>query len=186
VGVVPAHELRPERRRPVNLQEAIAVALDFEKKVRDHYLRGAEDIADPKGRRVFATLAREEQRHVDHLERCLAQWKKTGKVPDEPLESVFPDGVKWIEEQREKLSARKGGRVATETEIAALKAALRFEKEGGAFYHELVSELSRDDGRLFDRFLRIEDGHLALVQAQLEALQGRGFWFDVSEFIQDG
>ena len=170
----------------MNLQEAIVVALEFEKKVRDHYLRGAAEIADPKGQRVLATLGKEEQRHVDYLDRCLAQWKRTGKVPDVPLETVLPKGVKWIEEAKAKLSMRAARRVATKVELAALETALQYEKESDAFYRRLVSELPKQDQPLFDKFLRIEDGHLALVQAQLEALRGRGFWFDVSEFLQDG
>ena len=170
----------------MNLQEAIAAALEFEKKVRDHYLRGAAEIADPKGRRVFATLGKEEQGHVDYLDRCLAQWRKTGKVPDVPLESVLPEGVQWIEEAKAKLSVRKDKRVATKAELAALETALQYEQESDAFYRKLVSELPRQDQPLFDKFLRIEDGHLALVQAQLDAVRGRGFWFDLSEFIQDG
>ncbi len=28
----------------------------------------------------------------------------------------------------------------------------------------------------------IEDGHLAIVQAQLDSVQGMGFWFDIAEF----
>ena len=170
----------------MNLQEAIAAALEFEKKVRDHYLRGATEIADPRGRRVFATLGKEEQGHVDYLEHCLARWKKTGKVPDVPLETVLPKGVKWIEQEKEKLSARKDERVATRAELTALETALQYERESDAFYRKLVSELPREDQPLFDKFIRIEDAHLALVQAQLEAVQGRGFWFDISEFIQDG
>jgi len=171
----------------VNLQEAIAVALEFEKKVRDHYLRGAEDIADPRGRRVFATLAKEEQRHADYLEHCLARWRETGKVPDVPLKSVLAEGVKqWIEEEERKASARTDRRIATRTELDALETALRYEKETDAFYHKLVSELPKDLQPLFDKFLRIEDGHLSLVQAQLDALRGKGFWFDIAEFIQDG
>jgi rubrerythrin len=170
----------------VNLQEAIAVALEFERKVRDHYLRGANDISDPHGRRVFTTLGREEQRHVDYLDRCLAQWKETGSVSVVPLKSVFPEGVKWIEEEKKKLSARAGERVATETELDALRTAVRYEKEADAFYHKLVSELPEEDRRLFDKFIGIEDRHLALVQAQLDAVQGRGFWFDISAFIQEG
>lgn len=170
----------------MNLQQAMVAALDFEKKVRDHYLRGADDILDPRGRRVFATLAKEEQRHVDYLERCLDRWKQAGGVPDVPLESILPDGVTWIEEARKKLSARKDEPVASERELGALAAALRYEKEAGAFYHELVSMLSKEERALFDKFLRTEDGHLALVQAQLDAVQGRGFWFDISQFIQDG
>lgn len=170
----------------MNLQQAIVVALDFEKKVRDHYLRGATDIADSQGRRVFATLGKEEQRHVDYLDRCIAEWKKTGKVPSVPLKSVLPEGVRWIEEEKKKLFTRKDERVATKTDLDALKTALQYEKEADAFYHKLVSELPKGEQPLFDNFLGIEDGHLALLQAQLDAVQGKGFWFDISEFIQDG
>ncbi len=170
----------------MNLQEAIIVALEFEKKVRDHYLRGAKDIADPQGRRVFATLGQEEQRHVDYLDRCLAQLRKTGTVPNVPLKSVLPKGVKWIEEEKRKLSAREDQRAATRTELDALKTALQYEREGDAFYHKLVSELPKESQPFFDKFLAIEDEHLALVEAQFDAVQGKGLWFDIAEFIQDG
>jgi rubrerythrin len=169
----------------VNLHEAIAVAIEFEKKVRDHYLRGASEIPDARGQRVFATLGREEQGHVDYLERCLAEWKKSGKVPDVPLKSLLPDGVRWIEEGR-KVPAPKERRVAGKTELAALRVAVEYEKEADAFYHDLVARLAKHEQRLFDKFLGVEDRHLALVQAQLENVQDRGFWFDISAFIGDG
>ncbi len=165
----------------MKLQDAIAVAIDFEKKVRDHYLRGAKVIEDPLGRKVFATLGKEEQGHVDYLEHCLAQWKKTGKVPDVPLRSVLPRGSRWIEAERRKLTG-KGKREASRTELDALKVALQHEKDADAFYHKLVSQLRGEDQALFSRFLEIEDGHLAIVQAQLDSVQGMGFWFDVAEF----
>jgi rubrerythrin len=165
----------------VDLKEAIVVAIDFEKKVRDHYLRGAKDIPEPAGRKVFATLGKEEQGHVEYLEHCLAEWKKTGKLPNVPLKSILPKGVKWIEAEKKKV-AGKGKRTASKTELDALKVALQHEKDADAFYHKLVSELPAQDRPLFDKFLGIEDGHLALVQAQLDSVQGMGFWFDVAEF----
>jgi rubrerythrin len=165
----------------MKLQEAITVAIDFEKKVRDHYLRGAKDIPDPRGRKVFATLGKEEQGHVEYLEHCLAQWKKTGKVPDVPLRSILPRGSKWIAAELKKLDG-KAKRVATKTEVEALKVALQHEREADAFYHKLVAALGPDDQTLFAKFLDIEDGHLAIVQAQLDSVQGMGFWFDVAEF----
>ena len=165
----------------MKLEQAIAVALDFEKKVRDHYLRGAKEIPEPQGRKVFTTLGKEEQGHVDYLEHCLAQWKKTGKVPDVALRSILPKGVKWIEAERKKISA-SGKRVATKTELDALKTALQHEKDADTFYHKLVAELPMEDRGLFSKFLEIEDGHLAIVQAQLDSVQGMGFWFDVAEF----
>jgi rubrerythrin len=170
----------------MDLQEAIDVALEFERKVRDQYLRSADDIPDPRGRRVFATLAKEEQRHVDYLTLCLAQWRKTGEVPDVPLKSALPQGVKWIEDAKAKLEGRQDRRSATKTELDALETALRHEKETDAFYHRLVSGLRKEEQALFEKFLGIEDRHLALVEAQLDAVRDRGFWFDVSAFIGDG
>jgi rubrerythrin len=165
----------------MKLQEAIAVAIDFEKKVRDHYFKGAKDIPDPQGRKVFTLLGKEEQGHVDYLEHCLAEWKKTGKVPNAALRSVLPKGAKWIEAERKKVSA-SARRTATKTELDALKTALQHEKEADAFYHKLVAELPGEDQSLFSKFLEIEDGHLAIVQAQLDSVQGMGFWFDIAEF----
>ena len=50
----------------------------------------------------------------------------------------------------------------------------------------LVSQLPAEDRVFFDRFLGIEDGHLALLQAQLDAVQHKGFWFDLPGGAKDG
>jgi rubrerythrin len=165
----------------MKLQDAIAVAIDFEQKVRDHYLKGAKDIPDPQGRKVFALLGKEEQGHVDYLQHSLAQWKKTGQVPNTPLKTILPKGSKWIEAERKKL-AGSGKRAPSKTELDALKVALQHEKEADTFYHKLVGELPKAEQALFAKFLEIEDSHLAIVQAQLDSVQGMGFWFDVAEF----
>lgn len=165
----------------MNLAEAIAMALDFERKVRDHYHRNGKAMSDPVARNVFAALANEEQGHVDYLEHCLAEWKKTGKVPTGPMKSVLPKGVAWFEAARKNF-CRAETRVATAGEIDALKIALQYEKDADAFYRRLVRELPEDQQALFAQFLGIEDGHLELVQAQLDSVLGTGFWFDVMEF----
>jgi rubrerythrin len=165
----------------MKLQDAIAVAIAFEKKVRDHYLKGAKEIPDPQGRKVFAVLGKEEQGHVDYLEHCLREWRKTGQVPDVPLRSILPKGSRWIEAERKKLDG-KGKRSPSRDELDALKVALQHEKDADGFYHKLVAGLAAPDQALFSKFLEIEDGHLAIVQAQLDSVQGMGFWFDVAEF----
>lgn len=166
----------------MKLTEAIAMALDFERKVRDHYERTGKAMSDPVARNVFAALANEEQGHVEYLEHCLAEWKRTGKIPSVSMRSVLPKGVKWIEAARAKLSARAARRCASDSEIDALKVALQHEKDGDGFYRRLVRELPEEEQGLFAKFLTIEDGHLALVQAQLDSVLGTGFWFDVMEF----
>jgi hypothetical protein len=50
----------------------------------------------------------------------------------------------------------------------------------------MVNELPDEAKGLFKRFLEIEEGHLALVQAQIDQALGTGYWFDVREFDLEG
>ncbi|HEY3447366.1 MAG TPA: ferritin family protein [Myxococcales bacterium] len=166
----------------MNLQEAISTALDYEVKVRDHYLKGAKALEDPKGKALFELLGKEEQGHVDYLEHCLVEWKKTGKVSAAPVKTLLPKGVAWIDDAKKRLQKRPGKRVASAGELESVKLALQYEKEASGFYRTLVSTLPDTERELFAAFLAIEDGHVALVQAQLDAVTGLGFWFDTMEF----
>jgi len=166
----------------MNLQEALNVALEYEHKVRDHYANGAKSIDDPQGKKVFETLAREEQSHVDYLQHCLKQWTELGKVDPGELEPVVAPGAAWIDKAKAELEKKPDKRVASSTEIDLLKVALDLETKTSGFYRELVGKLSDEDRKLFDKFLEIEEGHVTIVQAELDAVQGMGFWFDVMEF----
>jgi hypothetical protein len=46
----------------------------------------------------------------------------------------------------------------------------------------MVTELDAAGRELFSHFLEIEQGHQAIVQAEIDALTGLGFWFDFAEF----
>ncbi len=166
----------------MTLKDAITLALDFERKVRDHYFRFAKAVQDPAGRRVLEMLGAEEQGHVDYLEYCQKERARTGKVPNLPLKSVLPTGKKWVADAQKKLQARPGKRTAAADELEALRMALQYEKEADGFYKRFVAELPEGDRGMFTKFLEIEDGHLELVQAQLDSVQGAGFWFDTMEF----
>lgn len=166
----------------MNLEEAIKVALDYENKVRDHYANGAKSIKDPHGKRVFETLAKEEQGHVDYLDHCLEQWNKAGKVDVSEIGMVVAPGIEWVEKAREELAKRGDKRVADKNEIELLKIAVKLEEKTSAFYESLVSELPADERQMFAKFLEIEKGHVSIVQAELDSVQGLGFWFDVREF----
>jgi rubrerythrin len=166
----------------MTLQEAIAVAIDFEVKVRDHYLQGAAAVKDEGGKKFFETLAKEEQGHVSFLAHALSEWKRTGKVPKAPIPSVLPQGVDWIEGAKKRVKDMPFVREASEHELEHIKAALALEQEATSFYRHLVSQLPEKDRPLFEGFLSGEDGHLALVQAQLNSVQGLGVYFDMMEF----
>lgn len=170
----------------MNLQEALNVALDYEHKVRDHYAKGSKTIENPQGKKVFETLAREEQGHVDYLKNCLKQWTEQGKVEPGDLTPVLAPGLDWLDKAKAELKNKAEKRVATANEVELLKVALELELKTSGFYRELVGSLPEGERVLFDKFLEIEEGHVTIVQAELDAVQGMGFWFDVMEFSLEG
>jgi rubrerythrin len=163
----------------MTIEEAIKTAIDYETKVRDAYLNSVKDIADETGRRVFQMLGEEEQGHLDYLEARLAEWQKTGKIIPAKLQTVVPSrdvidkGVKRLDDH---LSERDYG-----TEREMLRKALFLEQETSDFYRRMVAEM-KADGELFQRFLEIEEGHQAIVQAELDYLNRTGTFFDFQEF----
>jgi hypothetical protein len=50
----------------------------------------------------------------------------------------------------------------------------------------MVTDLKDEERKLFNRFVEIEVGHEAIVQAEIDALTGLGFWFDYTEFRLEG
>ncbi len=166
----------------MELKEALSGAIEYEHKIRDHYAGCARKVKDPKGQRVFAILAREEQGHVEYLESRLAEWNATGAVKTLELPTLLPSAA-WVQEQAAKLAnSVNGAEEADRTEIASLKEALDLERRTSAFYADLVAQLEPRHRGLFERFLEIENGHVAIVQAEIDALAGHGHWFDFMEF----
>ncbi len=163
------------------LQEALGAAIAYEHRIRDHYAHCAEQAVDPKGKRIFEVLAREEQGHVDYLESRLSEWQATGQVQVAELKSLVPSGPR-LEREAQNLAQRAAKVAHPMPEVDLLKEALELERRTSAFYRQLVEALEPPYRILFQRFLEIEEGHLTLVQAEIDALVGHGHWFDFMEF----
>jgi rubrerythrin len=167
----------------MNIEKAIVMALEYENKVRDVYVEAVEQVSDPIAKKALQVLADEEQRHVDYLEMKLEQWKKTGAVTADGLNTAIPS-KKDIEAGLKKLKESmkpKGRQVLAEHETV-LRRALEVEVKTSDFYRQMVEQLPPAERPLFQRFMEIEEGHVAIVQAELDAVTGLGFWFDIQEF----
>jgi rubrerythrin len=163
----------------MELQEVLSVAIQYEREVGDHYAQCARNIDDPRGQRVFAALAREEQGHLVYLEHRLAELRSTGLIQVLELPTVLP-GVAWIQAQARTIpspgpEAGDGG-----PELVFLRQALELELKTSAFNRDLIGQLDAGYRGLFTRFLDIEDGHVALIRAQIDALAGQGRWLDLT------
>jgi rubrerythrin len=161
------------------VESAIEQAIGYETRVREVYRGAAAKEVDPKGKLLFELLAEEEADHVAFLEHALSKWRSTGALGPEAPSTRFPSRTVIAHRV-----SKVGECVADEPadQAARLEQALCVEQETSDFFREVVNELPPEARAPFERFLEIEDGHLAIVQAELDSVRGLGFWFDVREF----
>jgi rubrerythrin len=164
----------------MTLEEAIKTAIEFEENVRDVYFHARDNAVNDVGKRVFKVLADEEQRHVDYLNHKLEQLEETGRVDSEDLETAIPSPEKISEGVKNLENRLPSNDRDTETDM--LKKALQVEVEASNFYKKMVDEMDTEGRNFFCRFMEIEQGHVAIVQAELDSVMGNGFWFDMPEF----
>ncbi len=167
----------------MRLDQAILTAIEYETRIRDHYLNSAERIRNRAGRRVFELLASEEQGHIDYLLARLGQWRRDGTVGLFSLTSALPNTAELKNALKavEQLEPRE----ILDDERQVLDVALNLEKETSDYYRRLVGQVDGPAREMFNRFLEIEDGHVAIVQAEIDYLSDNGFWFDFTEFNMD-
>jgi rubrerythrin len=167
----------------MKLDEAITTAIEYETKVHKTYLEAMEKASDDAGRRVFKTLCEEERYHLKYLHERLEEWKKTGKINVARLETSIPtqeaidEGVRQLQE---KVSGDATGKYRNELEM--LRKALAVEAETSGFYRQMAQQLDAEGQKMFARFVEIEEGHQAIVQAEIDCVSGTGIWFDTKEF----
>ncbi|MCB2149488.1 MAG: rubrerythrin, partial [Deltaproteobacteria bacterium] len=158
----------------MKLEAAIQSALEFENRIRDLYLEAVTRTEDPAGKKIFQTLADDEQRHVDYLESRLDEWQQRGEISAEILDSMVPDKAAIRKEAaalQSKISEDARG-----LKQQMLSRALEMEIETSRFYKDLVEQVASDHQAMFARFLEIEDNHIEAVQFELDHLSNTGFW----------
>jgi rubrerythrin len=139
----------------MDLAQALLTALDFECRVRDHYVRCAQMTGNLHGRGVFTRLAQEEQGHVERLEALLREEGTLVALPP-----ALPPPAAGL------------------PELEFLKEALEIERRTCTFYQELVAGLEPRHRDVFAGFLAQEEGHLALLQAEIDDLGAPGLALD--------
>lgn len=159
--------------------EALQFAIETEKKGYRFYRVAAESTSDPKGKEVFSQLARDE---IEHM--CVFTTLYTSLTNDEawltyeealekfgearPDEEIFPDGPVQGEEGFD--------------DMKALQEALEFEKKAVSFYQAQAGKVTEDRARSFyEKLVEIEEGHVKIIQAEIDSLSGSGFWLGYQE-----
>ena len=140
----------------MDLKEALTTAIGYETKVHDHYSKGEKEILSPQGKKVFATLAKEELGHLAYLKSRLDEWHRNGKISTPELATILPS-MDWIDAAKARVERDPERTIAVKDELELLKIALELERQTGAFYRQLVETLPSSERPLFARFLEIEN-----------------------------
>ncbi len=165
----------------MKLDDAIRTALEYETGVHQLYLDAMNATKDPAAKKIFKVLCDEEKGHVDYLRHCLDEWQKTGKIQAGELKTSIP-GREAIDRSLQDLQRNMKPKPTHRPELDLLQKALEAEIKTSNFYKEMVSALDGEGQKLFKRFVEIEEGHEAIVQAEINTVSNMGFWFDTAEF----
>ncbi len=163
----------------MDIREALKTAVEYEKRIVETYTRAIAKTTDDVGRRVFKLLEDEERDHVAYLEKKLSEYQSEGALSAEDLGTRLPplQKIKAATEGVEEPLGEGGFK----DELDMLEQARKVELETSAYYHRLVDELPEEGKAFFGRFVDIEDGHVALVEAEIEYLQHKGAWLSVDD-----
>jgi rubrerythrin len=165
---------------------AIETALQIERDGLEFYTQAAKQTSDPRGKRMFQSLARDEAAHLklfksvhDSLQEkgtYLSREEVAAASPGEfARPPIFPTG--------EELQAAE----VPERELAALQRGLEAEKASIQFYSEAREAAEDPNARsMYDYLIEQEEGHRTILQGEYDYLAQTGFWFDVQEFTLEG
>ena len=163
------------------------MAIEYEQKAHDVYVDAVAVAKTEPARRFFSLMAAEEASHVEYLKRKLHAWSQNGRIDVDELHSAVPSSdmiAKGMADLEQGFSGTDR-QALYGPELEALKRALEAETRTSEFYRSMVEELSGEHGKLFARFLDIEEGHKAAVLAEIEAIENSGFCCDMQEFDQE-
>lgn len=158
-------------------QDIFKSALTYEKKIRDLYLSAVDTIDDDRGKELFKALAADEQSHVEFLEYSLDRLASAREIdrknPAPVLSFAVDDDVSRM---KEKIPEQMLGDIKR-----ALNAALVLEVETSQFYKKACDNSKGQVKEILKKFYEIEQGHVELVQIQLDYASGNGYWFNFME-----
>jgi rubrerythrin len=166
----------------MKLDHAIKLALEYESGVHQIYLEAMNKTADETAKRIFRVLCEEEMGHLKYLQARLKEWEEQGKIKVKKLATSIParEAISaGLQDLRQTVKPRATRQIL---ELELLKKALDAEIKASNFYKEMVSKLDGDAKELFKRFVEIEEGHEAIVRAEINSVSNLGFWFDTPEF----
>ncbi len=147
------------------------------------YLGFALKTDDLSGKDMFLRLAIDEFSHMRILEEqrhglCDARacWREV-RVERSEIEDLVPK----LNDESLKVRGTSGM-----SAIDALNVALKAEDEAATYYRKHAEEVDDESARkMFRRLAETEEAHRQLIQAEIDYIEGTGYWFGVREYTPE-
>ncbi|NWF52567.1 MAG: ferritin family protein [Nitrospirae bacterium] len=159
---------------------SIEIAIKMETDAIRFYTEASEKTRNPVGKQMFISIVEDEKRHLETL-------KEIFKGLDITIHDVSP-----LENIRTVFESLKNGMMkrveATSDELEAFKIAMQMEKEGIAFYKNVLKDAKTlKEKALFERLVKEEQEHYNIFANTYFFLSDTGSWFMWEEHsIVDG
>jgi len=149
---------------------ALQMAIQTEIDGYGFYQKFAAQTQDPDARAMFERLARDEVMHLELLRNVRAMLEESGEWAEYRGMSLPPaEGAPIF--SRERVAENI---VAYTSDLSALRVAYLIEKDAVDFYRRAAQETDDPNGkRIYLDLVKMEEGHLALLQGEYEFLQGQ-------------
>lgn len=156
--------------------KSVEIAIRMERDAVDFYRKCAEKTNSPVGKKMFLSIAEDEQYHIA----CATNVLKG--MGFEPSKTTPKQDMKSIYEQNKDIAMQKID--ATTDDVDALKIAMKMEKEGAEFYLKAAAEAAAPNEKaLFECLARDEEEHFAIFQNTCSLLNDSSNWFMWQEHV---
>lgn len=160
--------------------KAVEIALENELNEKDFYLEQGHRVTNPVGKKMFETIAAEEEKHHQQLLEIHKTLEKTGQWPESisPVvnETDIKSGLKNL------ISSFENSAESTADDKDAIKIAIEFERKAYEFYQDLIKKTdSPDETRFFAYMAAIEHKHVVSLEDTLLYLEDPASWLMTAE-----
>lgn len=163
-----------------NRIKSIEIALENELKERDFYLEQSNRTQNPVGKKMFASIAEDEDEHYNRLKEIHEELSGQGKWPETISVKVKGTNIRNVLNDVLKGVDRTIPSDADDKE--AVKVAIDFETKGYNFYSNLRDSAETGAEKdFFDCLASIENEHLSSLKDTLLFLEDPATWFEEHE-----
>ncbi len=149
---------------------SVEISLKMESDAVDFYEKCADKMRNPVGRKMFLSIAEDEKRHIELLNKLFRKLDMTIEKasPMKAIQSIFA-------EMKDHMVARVA---ATTDDMEAFRIAMEMEKQGRDFYRKSAAVAPTPlEKTLFETLADEEEEHFKVFSNTLDFMQNTNNWF---------